>query len=318
MVYGDVISLHRAGSTRFFHFDGLGSTDALSDSNATVTDRYNYTGFGNGLTTIGNSTNHFRYVGRRNYYYESDLLAYLLSERFYKPTEARFLSRDLSSRVLASYVYVSNRPIIFVDVTGTFEVHAQFLSFVSPTLAVPFEIDQARVEKCIAAFPRPVIPDYPIVKPPDPKCIVGCLQDPKGAADCIVEKCLLGLIGKDPRDVVKETLYLWMASIVCCNTAKFPTLVDSINPCRCQFVDESMDTPIPEQKKPVDKKRRKKWKCINPLKGECPPNFKQDECLNCCAFLGCVQSRVKMDKLDLVDLLGVGFDLGACLPRCAK
>ena len=66
-----LISTNREGAKRYFHFDGLGSTWALTDENENVTDNYSYSAFGvtvSATSTNGPSTNPMRFGGRWGYY----------------------------------------------------------------------------------------------------------------------------------------------------------------------------------------------------------------------------------------------------------
>jgi RHS repeat-associated protein len=92
--YGNLISQYRGGSTNFFHFDGLGSTDRLSNNTPAVTDSFIYEAFGKVRSSSGSTSNNFKYVGKLGYYWDSDLALYLLRARYYDPATGRFLSRD--------------------------------------------------------------------------------------------------------------------------------------------------------------------------------------------------------------------------------
>src|SRR5581483_10177068 len=66
-----LISTNREGTKRYFHFDGFGSTWALTDENENVTDNYSYSAFGvtvSATSTNGPSTNPNRFGGRWGYY----------------------------------------------------------------------------------------------------------------------------------------------------------------------------------------------------------------------------------------------------------
>lgn len=60
-----LISTNRAGTKRYFHFDGSGNTIALTDTSESVTDTYGYTESGQAVTSLdsGTSTNPFRWQG---------------------------------------------------------------------------------------------------------------------------------------------------------------------------------------------------------------------------------------------------------------
>jgi RHS repeat-associated protein len=119
-VYGNLISQRRAGSTKYHHFDALGSTTELTDSAQAVTDSYLYRAFGELLAASGTTVNPFRYVGRLGYYRDADLADYYVRARTYRPTLARWFSRDplLTRPRVAWYGYAQNRPILLVDMTG--------------------------------------------------------------------------------------------------------------------------------------------------------------------------------------------------------
>jgi RHS repeat-associated protein len=120
-VFGDQVSQNRSGTTSFYHFDGLGSTDSLSNATGAVTDNYRYDAFGNELLVIGSTTNPFRYVGQQGYQRDRDTAWYHVRARYYDPSTARFLSRDPSVfDMLGSnlYMYVGANPIRMTDPSG--------------------------------------------------------------------------------------------------------------------------------------------------------------------------------------------------------
>ena len=66
-----LISSNRGGTKRYFHYDGLGSTHALTDSTGATTDTYTYSAFGVQESSTGSSVNPYRYVGQWGYYDDS-------------------------------------------------------------------------------------------------------------------------------------------------------------------------------------------------------------------------------------------------------
>lgn len=59
-LYGDdLISQQRNGAALYYHYDGLGSTRALTDATATITDPYDY----EVLKQTGLTVNSFLYIG---------------------------------------------------------------------------------------------------------------------------------------------------------------------------------------------------------------------------------------------------------------
>jgi len=118
------ISTNREGTKRYFHFDGLGSTWALTDENENVTDNYSYSAFGVTVTatsTNGPSVNPMRFGGRWGYYDDGAMGSSsglsLLGVRYLSISTGRFWSWDPISR-LHAYLYVENSVTTLVDASG--------------------------------------------------------------------------------------------------------------------------------------------------------------------------------------------------------
>jgi RHS repeat-associated protein len=120
VVYGNLISQYRSATTSFFHFDGLGSTDQLTNGVGTVTDRYVYMAFGIIVANTGSTVTAFKFVGRQGYVRDSDLDQMLVRARHYSPTLGRFISPDPEpiSFVPTLYEYVRNSPALLGDPSG--------------------------------------------------------------------------------------------------------------------------------------------------------------------------------------------------------
>ena len=116
-VYGNQISQRRSGTTQYYHFDGLGSTDRLTNASETVTDTYKYKAFGIPLTSTGNTTNPFRYVGQLGYYQFPESSLYYVRARWLDSNAGRWLSRDPLGELI-QYGYVENNPLTLVDPSG--------------------------------------------------------------------------------------------------------------------------------------------------------------------------------------------------------
>jgi RHS repeat-associated protein len=111
----------RGATPSFYSFDALGSTDRLTDASSNVTDSYTYRAFGNIQATSGSTTNAFRYVGMRQYYFDANFLWYYARARYYDPITSRFFSPDpfgLGAADTNLYTYVANRPTGFSDPSG--------------------------------------------------------------------------------------------------------------------------------------------------------------------------------------------------------
>lgn len=112
----------------FYHFDRVGSTLALTDSQGAVTDSYAYEPFGRLLGHEGNSSQPFTFVGQWGVRQEDPTPGHGLYEmraRYYDAQTQRFLSRepvwpDLSDlRLLNPYQYALHDPLSFIDFRGT-------------------------------------------------------------------------------------------------------------------------------------------------------------------------------------------------------
>jgi RHS repeat-associated protein len=116
--FGPLISQRRNGQTRYHHYDGLGSTRALTDESGNVTDTYTYTAFGEPVATAGTTENPFGYKGALGYYSNLETNDFYIRARIYSPAFGRWLSQDPIEDDDNAYRYVLNAPVAFVDPTG--------------------------------------------------------------------------------------------------------------------------------------------------------------------------------------------------------
>lgn len=121
-VYGaDLLSFNVLGVNRYFVYDGLGSTRALIDETGSVTDTYDYDGYGTVLKQTGSSDNKYMYTGEQ---YDAKLNNYYLRACFYSPSIGRFTQRDLwngnnlNPVTLNKYLYGHASPVNFTDPSG--------------------------------------------------------------------------------------------------------------------------------------------------------------------------------------------------------
>jgi RHS repeat-associated protein len=143
-VYGDdlisqtKLALAGPSVTSVYHYDGLGTTRALSAykvdaagvpqaGHGEITDRYAYTAFGEsdpaGTSgdTSGSSENNYRYTGEQ---LDPNLGFYYLRARYMDPGQGRFLradtwsGRDFDPGTLHKYLYANGNPVTWRDPSG--------------------------------------------------------------------------------------------------------------------------------------------------------------------------------------------------------
>ncbi|BAY62588.1 YD repeat protein [Calothrix brevissima NIES-22] len=121
-VYGlDLISQDQQGKQSFNHAAGLGSVNAVTDSNGNVTDRYVYDAFGRLIGQQGNTDNEFRFTGEQ---FDKNSNLYYLRARYYDPENGRFISKDSFEGFqddplsLHKYIYAHNNPVNLIDPSG--------------------------------------------------------------------------------------------------------------------------------------------------------------------------------------------------------
>lgn len=120
--YGDdLISQTRSGETHFYHYDGLGSTRALSDELGVVSDTYDYQAFGEILNQTGATENSYLYTGEQ---FDSGLDQYYLRARYYDQGVGRFtqmdtwMGRNSDPVTLHKYLYANVDPANGIDPSG--------------------------------------------------------------------------------------------------------------------------------------------------------------------------------------------------------
>jgi RHS repeat-associated protein len=113
-----LISQRRNNASYFYHYDGLGSTKALTDANQNIQNTTKYDAWGNILQASGTITNPYLYVGELGYYGDGDAGMYLLTQRWYNPLIGRFVVRDPVGIEDNFYVYCMDTPLNLVDPQG--------------------------------------------------------------------------------------------------------------------------------------------------------------------------------------------------------
>lgn len=134
----------------YYHYNGIGSTVALTESSQNVTDAYVYDSFGSLLSQLGSTPNPFQFVGQFGVQQSAAGLQFMRA-RYYSPETGQFISRDRKwgrsdlSQSLNLYAYAGSNPLLFSDPSG--------LSSISSLLNGQFDKFKRSLEKNFVAGP---------------------------------------------------------------------------------------------------------------------------------------------------------------------
>ncbi|UCD52921.1 MAG: hypothetical protein JSW27_09825 [Phycisphaerales bacterium] len=109
----------------YYHFDGLGSVVALSDSLGDTVQTYEYSVYGQVAASDPNHPNPYLFTARR---FDSETGLYDYRARCYNPYIGRFLQTDPISYAdgLNWYTYCGNNPVLFIDPWGLCETEVEY------------------------------------------------------------------------------------------------------------------------------------------------------------------------------------------------
>jgi RHS repeat-associated protein len=131
------ISIEQKGKAYYYHFDGLGSVTALTDSDGEVAKEYTYDPFGR-LKMKGEKLKQpYTYTGRE---WDSETGLYYYRARYYDPKIGRFITKDpfpgilLNPQTLNPYPYVGNNPVNHLDPLGLWYIDIGFSGSTTGTL----------------------------------------------------------------------------------------------------------------------------------------------------------------------------------------
>jgi RHS repeat-associated protein len=121
-LFGNLLSRREAsGARRYYHYDGLGSTTALTSESGAVTATLLYDAWGNQRAVTGSDQGRYRFTGAE---LDQTTGLYHMGARFYDPTIGRWLSEDpkqdepFEPATLNFYAYVNSNPVNFTDPSG--------------------------------------------------------------------------------------------------------------------------------------------------------------------------------------------------------
>ncbi len=124
-IYGSGLIAMATPSTRYcYHFNGTGSTAALTDMTGAVVNSYAYEPFCQILAEQETVPQPFKFVGKYGVMADPNGLYYMRA-RYYDPSVGRFISEDplgFGGGDVNLYVYVGNNSMNFIDPFGLFKL----------------------------------------------------------------------------------------------------------------------------------------------------------------------------------------------------
>ena len=112
------IAVTKAGSTFFYHQDGLGTVTDLTDFTGATTKSYSYDAYGNILESPGTVEQPYTYTGRE---FDSESGLYYYRARTYDSAIGRFAQKDpigIANGDPNLYAYVRENPLYYTDPAG--------------------------------------------------------------------------------------------------------------------------------------------------------------------------------------------------------
>ncbi|MCC5842565.1 MAG: hypothetical protein JJT96_20780 [Opitutales bacterium] len=118
---GLLYEIDEAGAATYYHFDQIGSTVMLTDSDGAVSDRIEYSPYGTITHWEGETDTPFLYVGQFGVQTDPNGLLYMRA-RYYSPELRRFINADpiRFGGGMNWYAYANGNPTMIIDPTGLF------------------------------------------------------------------------------------------------------------------------------------------------------------------------------------------------------
>jgi len=135
----------------YYHYDGLGSVIALTDSSGSLVEAYRYDVYGraDGVSSVGNP---YFFTGRQ---YDAETGLYYYRARYYSPVLGRFLQTDPVGYIdsMGLYMYCGNNPVNCSDPLGNLYVRRRISSiYDEPFVIIKTEDNQVHPYKVSSRF----------------------------------------------------------------------------------------------------------------------------------------------------------------------
>jgi len=154
---------------KFYHYDQVGSTIALTDSAGTITDKFSYDIWGYSAHTEGTTDTPFLYVGL--FGIQTDFSGLInMRARYYNPTTQSFITPDPMefSGGINWYLYASGNPISRVDKNGYWDGSSSILRNMNSNALYRSSVNishnsNSRVShtsSSISSYSQPIYPQY--------------------------------------------------------------------------------------------------------------------------------------------------------------